>query len=54
MDQQYERNTIFRIDNLIFLIFSIVLSIIFSYLNTQDQSDDNNQSSTSEIYFSIK
>jgi hypothetical protein len=56
MREQSAQTTIFRIDNVIFLIISIILTILFSYLNTQDQSDDKNQSSiwffsTSEISY---
>jgi len=45
LGEQSERNTVLRMDNIIFLTISIVLSIIFLFLNTQDQSDDGNQSS---------
>lgn len=50
--EQYGRNTIFQIENCIFLIISIVLSIVFSFLNVQNQSNDNNQSSNF-LFFKI-
>ncbi len=58
MTNQYGRNTIFRLDNIVFFIFSIGISVILIICNKKPQSDDKHHSSISSFfmhsYFALK
>jgi hypothetical protein len=58
MNNQYGRNTIFKINNIVFFIVSIVVSLILMICNKEPQSDGEHHSSISsflmQLYFALK